>query len=146
MAGTASNQEKKGDCVFSGTEAFAGIVFAAIAADGTISETELQRQRHVLSRMRLFRGCSNAEYDAMFAKIKHVFQTQGINSLIESSIHALDPKLYRTAFAVAVDIVLADGSVHGDEKDFLYELQQKLNIEDELATRIIEVIIIKNQG
>jgi hypothetical protein len=48
-------------------------------------------------------------------------------------------------FAVAVDLVLADGVITGEEKDFLYKLQKRLHIETNLARQITEVIAIKNR-
>jgi hypothetical protein len=127
-------------------EAFAGVIFAANSVAQELSEKTFAYFRDIFSRMRLFEGWSATHYHTLFEKLTDMLKTQGLETLLEMSIRALPPKLYQTAFAVAVDIVLADGLVNKEEKDFLYMLQKKLQIETELATKIIEVIVIKNRG
>jgi len=141
-----SNQ-KTTETILSGkTGAFAGVVFAAVASDERITDKELNYLRIILSRMRLFDGWSDSQYQSLFDKLDDILKKQGFDTLLEKSIGALPPKLYQTVFAISVDLVLADGIVTREEKDFLYDLQQKLGMETDLATRIIEVIIIKNRG
>ena len=141
-----SNQEITETILSGKTGAFAGVVFAAVASDERITDKELNYLRIILSRMRLFEGWSDSQYQSLFDKLNDILKKQGFDTLLEKSIGALAPKLYQTVFAISVDLVLADGIVTREEKDFLYDLQQKLGMETDLATRIIEVIIIKNRG
>jgi hypothetical protein len=62
------------------------------------------------------------------------------------SIDSLSPELYETAFTLSVDVVLSDGVVTREERDFISKLQQKLNVGNRLAAKILEVILIKNRG
>lgn len=142
-----SDQEINGSTtLLSGeAEAFAGVVFAAIAADERITDEELNYLHTIFSRMSLFDAWSAVQYQPLFDKLSNILKNQGLDRLMEMSIEALPPKLYQTAFALSVDLVLADGIVTREEKDFLYDLQQKMGIETDLATKIIEVIIIKNR-
>ncbi|MBC7966318.1 MAG: hypothetical protein H7Z17_10390 [Fuerstia sp.] len=54
--------------------------------------------------------------------------------------------LRETAFANAVDIVLADGVVEQDEKDFMELVRTKLRIPKEQALEIVSVMVAKNKG
>ena len=142
-----SDQETNGSTtLLSGeAESFAGVVFAAVAADERITDEELKYLHIIFSRMRLFDAWAAVQYQPLFDKLNNILNNQGLDRLMEMSIESLPPKLYQTAFALSVDLVLADGIVTREEKDFLYDLQQKMGIETDLATKIIEVIIIKNR-
>lgn len=126
-------------------EAFAGLALASIAADRQILASELTYLQIVFSRMRLFEGWSAEQHTELFDRLHGILEQEGLNALLEKSIQSLAPKFYQTAFAIAVDLVLADGVVNEDEKDFLYDLQQRLQIHETLAMQIIEVIVIKNR-
>ncbi len=128
------------------TEAFAGIVLAAVASDGNISESETTCLHFIFSRMRMFRGWLEQDYHAMTAKLLQRLDQQGFVHFLDTTIQYLDPKYYQTVFAISVDLVMADGTVTREEKDFLYLLQKKLEIDGDLANQIIGVIIIKNRG
>lgn len=146
MGLTDQNVHEAETSALSDAEAFAGIVLATVASDGQISESEKKRIHFTFSRMRLFRGWSEEQYHTMSDKLLNILKQQGLDTFLETSVRSLNSKFYQTVFAIAVDLVLADGIVNKEEKDFLYDLQQKLKIETELATKIIEVIIIKNHG
>ena len=51
-----------------------------------------------------------------------------------------------TAFAVAADLVLADGVVAETEKKFLEDLQKAMGVADDVALKVTEVLVIKNRG
>jgi uncharacterized membrane protein YebE (DUF533 family) len=127
-------------------EAFAGVILAAAAADHEITDKEIKCIQVTLSRMRLFEGWSLEQYNAMFNKLTDILNTQEGNTLLEMSIESLPPELYETAFTISTDVVLSDGVVTREERDFISKLQQKLNIGNRLAAKILEVILIKNRG
>lgn len=127
-------------------EAFAGVIIAAVASDQELSEDEIKFMQFMFSRMRLFQGWAKEQYNTLFHNLLRVLKQQGLDTFLEMCIRVLPEKLYQTVFAISVDLVLADGSVSREEKDFLYDLQKHLEIDTELASKIIEVIIIKNRG
>lgn len=126
-------------------EAFAGIAFAAIAADREIKDIELLYLQALFSRMHLFEGWTVAQYSTLFTKLRGILEQQGFVELLDKSIKNLSPKLYQAAFAVSVDLILADGIVRDEEEDFVYTLQQRFRIDPSLASQITRVIAIKNQ-
>jgi hypothetical protein len=126
-------------------EAFAGVAFAAIAADRDIKDIESIYMQAMFSRMHLFEGWTVGRYKVLFEKLRDILEKQGLTALLAMSVQALPEKLYQPVYAVCVDLVLADGTINKEEKDFLFDLQHKLEINTELAMEISEVICIKNQ-
>jgi hypothetical protein len=126
-------------------EAFAGVAFAAIAADREIKDIELVYLQAIFSRMRLFEGWTVAQYTALFQKLQALLGQQGVAGLLEASVKSLAPRFSQSVFAVSVDVILADGIVRDEEEEFLYQLQQLLQIDTPLASQITRVIAIKNQ-
>lgn len=47
-------------------------------------------------------------------------------------------------FTIAVDLVMADGQASTEERKFIDGLQGLLQVPDETAMKIVEVIIMKN--
>lgn len=126
-------------------EAFAGVAFAAIAADREIKDIERFYIQATFSRMRLFQNWTVGRYKALFEKLQKMLDIQGIESLLEQSLDLLPANLYQPVYAVCVDLMLADGIVNNEEKDFLDDLQEKLGIDPKLTMQITNVICIKNR-
>jgi hypothetical protein len=126
-------------------EAFAGVAFAAIAADREIKDIELFYLQAIFSRTRLFFGWTVEQYKGLFEELHQRLRTQGWEVLLEKSAQALSPDLYQSIFAIALDLVLSDGIVRDEEEEFLYKLQKQLGIAQDLASQITHVIAIKNQ-
>jgi hypothetical protein len=129
-----------------GPEAFAGIALCAVAADGVITEEEAVSLSVNLMNRKLYNGYSDREMRAVFSKLVTIVNNEGLNSLMEKSAKALPQDLRQTAFAVTTDLLLADGIMADSEKKFLERLQKSLELTDEIALKIAEVISIKNKG
>ena len=126
-------------------EAFAAICLVAIASDGYLSDSEEAEMKMRLSRMKLFQE-SLDKLDHLKTYLVDSLKKHGPNELILSAKAALPPNLAPTAFAIAVDLVFSDGTVSAQEQAFVDDLRRILEIPDELALKIVEVITIKNQG
>ncbi|MGQ0536435.1 MAG: tellurite resistance TerB family protein [Methanobacteriota archaeon] len=127
-------------------EGFCGIALCAISADGVITEEEAFGLTNALARMRLYQGISEREFRGMFAKLVSTARAKGVEPLLSEAAAAVPPELRPTAFAVATDLLMADGHVAPDEKRFLEKIQKSLDVPDDLAVKIADVIRIKNQG
>jgi tellurite resistance protein len=127
-------------------EGVAGIALCAIAADGVITEEEAAGLGTTLSRMNLYSGMSNRDVNKIFEKLIKVVRGQGVEQLMTLSATAITPGLRPTAFAIATDLLMADGNVAPEEKRFLEKIQKSLDVNDDLAVKIVEVIAIKNKG
>lgn len=127
-------------------EGMAGIALAAIASDGMITEEEAAGLGTTLARMKLYAGMSNRDVNKVFEKLIKVARSEGVDRLLDLSSSAIRPELKQTAFAVATDLLMADGHVAPEEKKFLEKIQHGLGVNDETALKIVEVIAIKNRG
>ena len=127
-------------------EAFAGIALAMAGADGSIAQSEWDGIVNYIRRLRLYDNFSGPAFDKMFDKLFRILKNQGASSLVSSSIKGLPEDLKLTAFACAVDIALADGVLEDEEKDIINQLAKTLEIPEQTAVSIIEVLIIKNKA
>lgn len=127
-------------------EAFAGILLAAAAADGHISEEEAQGLWTAIERMKLFSNFTPDKFNKMMDTLLKILKKGGPDMLVDKCAPALPDELRETAFANACDIVLADGVVEDDEKEMMERLQHKLEISGDDAMDIVRVMVIKNRG
>lgn len=127
-------------------EAFAAVALVAIAADGYLSDQEGRDMTMILSRMQLFRSFSNDVMYRMFDKLLAMLKRQGPGELINLAKACLPQDLRETAFAVATDLVLSDGTVTTQEQAFLDDLYRILEIPGDTALQIVQVMTIKNRG
>lgn len=127
-------------------ESFAGILLAASACDGHISEDEFHRLLAALFRMKLFERINEKQFDKVMNKLMGVLKKHGPDTLVEGCCETLPESLRKAAFANACNIVLADGILEEDEKEFVNSLKSKLKLEANVAKTIAQVMVIKNKG
>ncbi|MCC5668465.1 tellurite resistance TerB family protein [Nostoc sp. CHAB 5784] len=127
-------------------EAFAVIVLAATASDGYLSVEQANSITFVLSRMKLFKSYPHEMMNKLFEKILGILEGDGFNTLFNAAKDSLSQDLREAAFAVATDLVLAEGIVTEEEKNFLNDLYQALGVSSEIAIQIVQVILIKNRA
>lgn len=141
-----SNARQQRETTLGPAEAFAAIALIGLAADGYAADTEVQSLLTALSRMQLFRSYPEDVMRKMFDRLLTILQRQGADTLLGAALASLPHELQETAFAVTTDIVLADGEVTEEEEDFLEQLYRALEISEETAVKIIDVMLIKNRG
>lgn len=127
-------------------EAFAGIAIAMAGADGSIARSEWEGIVNYLCRLRMYDNFSGPAFDKMFDKLFRILKNQGAGALVSQSVSSLPEDLKLTAFACAVDIALADGVVEEEEKAIINQLAEALEVPEQTAVSIIEVLIIKNKA
>jgi tellurite resistance protein len=127
-------------------EGFAAILYAVIAADGHISDEEVDEFVARISRMKLFADLTQGQFGHILDKIRRTISKKGVSTLITESAQALSPELKETAFVVAVDMIFADGIVEDEEKALVETIQGALEISDSLAAQALDIFIIKNRG
>ena len=137
---------KSEDKPLNASEGFAGIALCAVAADGVITEEEAFSLGVNMMTKKLYSGMSDRDLNEIFRKLVKIVQKEGLPTLIQKSAEAVPAELKPTAFAVATDLLLADGVFEDSEKIFLESLQKALGISDQEALKIADVISIKNKG
>lgn len=127
-------------------EAVASVILVTIAADGNISDEEKEGFVAISNRMKILRDQSANEFNQMIRKLQSYLQKHGSKWLLEKAVVALPRELRDTVFALAADLVFADGSIEDEEKAIIESLQTALKVPDDLAVKILEVVQIKNRG
>ena len=130
----------------SAQESFAGILLAASACDGHISEDEFGQLVTTLFRMKLFERINEKQFNQVLNKLMSYLKKNGPDALVDGCIETLPDNLKKPAFANACNIVLADGVLEADEKEFINSLTKKLALPGETAKAIASVMVIKNKG
>ena len=127
-------------------EGFAGVLLCASACDGHIGEEEGQSLNMILSQKKLYERLTQQQFGSMMDRLVAELKRGGPEQLLEKAYPAVPPELRESAFANAVDVVLADGTVEDDEKSFIDDLQTKLEIDEKRARAIVQVMVYKNHG
>ncbi len=127
-------------------ESFAGILLAASACDGHIAEDEFNQILITLYRMKLFKRVNEKEFDKVMNKLMGVLKKNGPEKLAEGCCENLPEELNKSAFANACNIVLSDGYLDSDEKEFINSLTSMLSLNSSVAKSIAQVMVIKNKG
>ena len=127
-------------------EAFAAILVAAISADGSFGVEEANRLNTVLSTSRLFEQAVQARDVDVVERALNLLTERGVVPVLDACGAAIPPEWRAPVFAVAADLVLADGRIDGREKTFVDQLQGALSVDDATALKIVEVLLIKNRA
>jgi hypothetical protein len=64
---------------------------------------------------------------------------------IDRAVESLPEELKETAFAWAADVIMADGVLPDESREFIWELAAKLSVGSEIAAEIIKVMAIRNR-
>ncbi|MGB3512036.1 MAG: tellurite resistance TerB family protein [Microcoleaceae cyanobacterium] len=127
-------------------EAFAALALIAVAADGVITESEKQGINSILARMELFSNYSEDRKKEMIDRLLGMIKNKEMKPLFDAAVATVPKNLKETVFAVSTDLVLADSDIAEEEEQLLDELCNALEISEEIATNIIDVMLIKNKG
>jgi hypothetical protein len=127
-------------------EAFAGILLGACDSDGHIADEEARGLITILSRMKMYENWSGDRLNGMLNKLSGLIKRNSVDKVIRRCAEVLPTQLHGTAFANACDLVLADGVVEDEEKEFLESLMRILEISGDEALTIVDVMKIKNKG
>ncbi|MCE9530273.1 MAG: tellurite resistance TerB family protein, partial [Planctomycetes bacterium] len=131
---------------FTPQDAFAGIMIAASGCDGHFADEEMENVRATLGRLKVFDDKDADELDGILDRIFKIYKREGVYGLLGKSAAALPGHLRDCVFANAADMILADGVVEAEEKQFLELLQETLHLDADTALTIVEVMLIKNRG
>ncbi|HQZ38025.1 MAG TPA: tellurite resistance TerB family protein [Vicinamibacterales bacterium] len=146
MIGETTPAEAAGTEALSPPEAFVSLLIASARSDGSVSPHEANQIEHVVSAMKLFRGSSLETRRTMFTTAAERIKEQGTDHVIRGAAATIPKELAATAFAVAVDLMLSDGGLTANEQHFADELRGMLNVDREMAAKIVDVLTIKNAG
>lgn len=124
-------------------EAWIAIIYACMAVDGEISDTEIDKMCELLIVKTLFNNKEIADY---YEPVMKVHNIAGSRSLIDNSVSMIEESNKPTLFALTMEILLADGILGDNEKKIAEYLSTALQLSDEIAIKIVDVMLLKNKG
>lgn len=128
---------------WSTTEAYMCVLLAACMADGNYDPEEGQTVMATARRSRALGGLSPGDLSKLNDLVNDRLR-QNPNAL-EEACATLPSDMCLTVFAHSVDIILSDGQLVNREAEFLNQLVVMLDIEQDHARRILEVLLLKAQ-
>lgn len=126
-------------------EAIMVVLVAAIMADGEAERSEIVRLNTICALSPIYRANTGAQDSAVLDAAVKRFQARGFDAVRESA-SLLPPPLRETAFALACELILADGIVSPDEEAFIEFLAEALQLQKELVMAVVHVSLIRNRG
>ncbi len=126
-------------------EAMVVVLFGAVLSDGLVGIEEATRIDDIVAASPLRWRREAAATKVMGARAASLFAQRGTEAVLAMCAEAIPHALHATAFALAVDLMLVDGQVGPWEHAYIDNLQRAFNIDDVVALRIVEVLLIKNR-
>lgn len=124
-------------------EAWIGLLYACVMADGEIVKVEENALSLMLITKRKFEDVDIPKHYRHVAEAQHKIGGSGLIDACAPLIKEADKP---TIFSMSVELVLADGILDEDEEKIIEYIAEKLEIEDALVERIVEVMLIRNRG
>ncbi|MBE0532171.1 MAG: tellurite resistance TerB family protein [Rhodospirillales bacterium] len=113
------------------------VMVLASAADTDITDAEMRRISHMISNLPVFAGFEMDNLRQTAAACIDLLQDEdGLEKAFERIIALLPRKLRETAYALACDVVAADGEVHQEELRFLEMARHRLEVDRLIAAGI----------
>ena len=140
------SHEPAGPIAFTDKEAVLAIWFLVVTADGTIAPEEEELVIAASDRMQLLRKQTIDQFNDMVEKIRDAVDKTSRDAVFAAAVQAIPADLREPVYALAADIVFADGAISPEENDCLRKIQEALEIPDALATKVVEVMRMKNSG
>lgn len=108
------------------------------AADADMSDTELKAIGDIIGHLPAFREFDRGALPKLLDSCAHALAAEdGLDDTLEAIRAALPPNLRETAYAIACDLVAADGEASQEELRALELIRHRLNV-DRLTAAAIE--------
>ena len=125
-------------------QAIIAVLIAAMDANEHVSREEAWRAHHIIWSMRRFRNRPGEKVDRLIDTVRTRMMERGKDIVLREAVRALPARIRPAAFAVAVDLMLADAKLEPAEKRFVKGLAVELKIQPGLADDLIRAMVIKN--
>lgn len=145
---SVSDQTLQGDDAstpLSLSEAVFTVLVGCVAVDGVLKAEEASRLKEVLSSTRWALG-TGVKAAGVMTRAVTLISEQGLPAVLGACAKAIPAELHATTFALALDLVLADGRLGDRENAVVDKLQSALQIDADLARRVVDVLLIKNRA
>ncbi len=126
-------------------ESFVGVLYAVIAADGQITNEEAQDFMTMCSRARIMSSITGNQWRDIINKVSKVIKRDSAEALVRLASQNIPMDMRSGVFAYACELVFSDGTADPEEQKLLDIIKTDLEISDDLAYKVAEVITIKNK-
>ncbi len=126
-------------------EAFLTIVVASACADKDIEGEEWDSIYDTLFQKKIFSEVDDLN-ELLKQSIHNVKTYTSLTQAISECAKFIKPENKNTLFAVCVEMVFIKGNITKKEQSLIEHLKNELNVYEELAKKIIEVMMVKNYG
>ena len=124
-------------------EAWVAILYAVMAVDGEVSESETHSLSNLLVFKHWFQNKPIVDY---FRNAQFACKKIGNKGLIDACTAILTEDLKPTLFCLCMEIVMADGILEPKEEEIIQVIADAIKLEPTLAQKIVEVMLYKNKG
>ena len=119
-------------------DALLGLMILSSMSDGVVRISELVAIENVLDHFPIFSNYDKADINKVFAVMDRLLGSlNGIDRFLTFLKSTLPPNLNETAYAIACDVVAADGKLEQAELRLLEEIEHHLSL-DPLSVAAIE--------
>lgn len=126
-------------------EGLIALLISAMAANGHVSPAELERAHHLIWSTRRFRRQDGDEVSRIIHRMRALLEASDIASVLGVAVRAIPARHRASVFALAADLLLADGRLDAHERLFLRRLGSELAVDRDRQRRIINVVLLKNE-
>ena len=123
---------------FTAQDSLVAIMIAVSASDEAIRTSELVTIERIVNHLPVFADYETSRLKDVSNAVFNLFgEEDGLDQLWSTLRRALPERLYETAYAMACDVVAADGEAREDELRLLEEMRYELDL-DRLHAAAIE--------
>jgi uncharacterized tellurite resistance protein B-like protein len=137
------NDNNSSGIVTTELEAWFGILYSCISADKQITANETNILTRIIYSKQKFVG---VDIVPLFLKSFHLKEQLGQLTFISACCEQIKEEDKNMLFALALEVLLADGILEKEEKNLIEIITSSLKIDSKLSSKIIEVIFLKNKG
>lgn len=118
-------------------DALVATMIAVSAADGALSDEEMNSISRMIAVLPIFKGYDPAHVATVAQTVFDLFEDEdGVDALVGLVADALPGTLNETAYALACDVAAADGTVQMEELRLLEILRHDMNVDRLVASAI----------
>ncbi len=123
--------------------AWFAIVYSAAYIDGKVSDKENTSYIKLLEMKELFKGHRVLDY---FYEVGPVMEKISAIDVIDEAAKKIDPNNAPTLFCIVAETILTEGVLTEKEEEILEYIRRALAVDANLASKTIEIMLIKNKG
>ena len=125
-------------------QAIIAVLIGSMMANDHVSPEESERAHHITWSMRRFRRRSGDTVGRLIESVRQRIVADGPAVTVSQASKVIPSSIRPSVLAVAADLMLVDGTLQRQERQFLGELARQLKIAPALSLQIVKAISIKN--